>query len=865
MPESWPFTGRGEELSAVGSLLRGGAGDGAVLAGEAGVGKSRLAREALAVADRAGAATRWVTATTSAQALPLGAFAGVVGAVGSDPSDMLRRATAALLRDCGRTPLVLGVDDGHLLDELSAILVHHLVVHHGVAVVMTLRTGEPVTDAVRALWKDGHLRRLEVRPLSQQDTGRLLEAACGGQLTGAAVRRMWSITAGNPLYLRELVEGEQLAERLRPDAGVWQWEGPPRLTPSLVELIEERVGTLSDAQRDVIDVLAIGEPLSVPLLAGLTDPAAVEQVETRGLVTVTSQGRWLEARLAHPLYGEVARARCGRLRARRLRGRVAGALATTGGRRAGDDLRRAALAVDSDLPPDPDLLARAAQRALELADCALAERLARAAVAAGGGFEPQLTLGYAMGMGGRGEAAEAELVWLTDVATTDHERAQIAVCRAGTLTWLLARPDDAAQVLSDVRSAVTDEVSRLELDAIGAAVDAYQGRTPAAASAAQQVLAHPRRSDDATVLASWALVTTRAGLGRVAELEEIVGRAERARGSARLGLVRVGSTGDMWVRALRLAGELETAETVVRSYVDRTRDGTDPLRAMLTMSAGQVARDRGQVRTAVRRFREAAGGLDRRWVYYLRVALAQALAMTGDARAAEAALAAARDVRDAGWLVIQPDLEIAEAWVAAAAGVVGRAVPAARRAAATAVEQAQPAVEVVALHTAVQLGDRTVADRLAELAAQVDGPRAGAAAAHAAALAADDAAALLAVSDRLERMGALLLAADAAAQAAGAYAGQGRRASAGTAAARAHRLADTCENARTPALAAITRPLPLTDREREIVALVAAGLANRAIADRLVVSVRTVENHIYRACSKLGVANREELTALTGN
>jgi len=41
--------------------------------------------------------------------------------------------------------------------------------------------------------------------------------------------------------------------------------------------------------------------------------------------------------------------------------------------------------------------------------------------------------------------------------------------------------------------------------------------------------------------------------------------------------------------------------------------------------------------------------------------------------------------------------------------------------------------------------------------------------------------------------------------------------------------------------------------------MVAAGLTNREIADRLVVSVRTVEGHIYRACIKLDVTDREEL------
>ena len=74
----------------------------------------------------------------------------------------------------------------------------------------------------------------------------------------------------------------------------------------------------------------------------------------------------MQARLAHPLFGEVQRARIGTLHARRLRGRIAQALADAGGRRADDTLRRAVLMLDSDLVPDSVLLTDAARRATKL-------------------------------------------------------------------------------------------------------------------------------------------------------------------------------------------------------------------------------------------------------------------------------------------------------------------------------------------------------------------------------------------------------------------------------------------------------------------------------------------------------------------
>src|SRR3954466_7659666 len=72
-------------------------------------------------------------------------------------------------------------------------------------------------------------------------------------------------------------------------------------------------------------------------------------------------------------------------------------------------------------------------------------------------------------------------------------------------------------------------------------------------------------------------------------------------------------------------------------------------------------------------------------------------------------------------------------------------------------------------------------------------------------------------------------------------------------------IGEFASRSRPGAVRAAERLAPLTDREREVVALVGEGLSNDAIADRLVVSPSTAKTHVSRAMVKLHVRDRAKL------
>src|SRR4051812_13324091 len=169
--DSWPLIGRGRECAAIQRALDASPGVNLVISGPAGAGRSRMAREALRLAEERNRPTYWAVATEAAAHVPLGAVAHLLPAldVASDPLVLLQRAAAALSGAGDDGAPVLAVDDVHVLDPLSVTLLHHLAVAGAVTLVLTVRTQRYTPDPATALWKDGLAGRLELRPLARAD------------------------------------------------------------------------------------------------------------------------------------------------------------------------------------------------------------------------------------------------------------------------------------------------------------------------------------------------------------------------------------------------------------------------------------------------------------------------------------------------------------------------------------------------------------------------------------------------------------------------------------------------------------------------------------------------------------------------
>ncbi|WP_217921548.1 LuxR C-terminal-related transcriptional regulator [Miltoncostaea oceani] len=862
----WPITGRQDELGIIAAALTRASG-GVIVSGPAGVGKTRLAAEAARIARSRGLVVGWVRATASSRAIPLGAVAALLDAseTAGEGVDLLGRVRRSLAARAAGRRMLLCVDDGHLLDEASAALVHLLVVTGDALVVMTVRAGHAMPDALQALGKDEHCVVVDLEELTPVAMARLLEDVLAAPVDGRSREALWALTRGNPLFLREVVRLGRTDGTLARDDGVWRWRG--RLSPGarLADVVGVRVDGLTPVERTVLELVAVAGQLGVDALAP-AEADALSRLEDAGLVSRRRDERRSLVEVAHPLHAEAVVAQMAGGRRDALHARLAEDVESRGARRGGDQLRVAVWRLEAG-GGGSTLFQQAAAQALAALDPALAERLARAAIRRDGGFGAHLLLGRALAAQGMADESADLLARLIDDAPGDDGRVAAAIGAAGNLFWARGGPDEAGALLEAVGRRVASRSARDRIEAEQVRLLAASGRPAEALATAGPLLARRGVADVVRVRAATGAAEALLTCGRISRALEVVDEnLPAARGERhelpQAEVVLLGLRGLALRHAGRLVEATRSSEALYRSMLGR---GSALPSAVEGISLASIWLARGRVGTASRLFRESAVLLrDADAVGMRAVALAgvaQAAAQGGDTLASRDAVAELDDTL-LGHRAFSVELDLARAWSAASDGERTRAGAILTAAAAEARAGGRSVHAVQALHALARLGGAaSAAPDLAVLAEGVEGPFAATAAAHAAALARGDADGLEAVAESLAGIGSVLVSAETWLAAAAAHSRDGREARARAAATRGAHLLRRCEGAAPPTLPDAPAE-DLTRREHEIAVLAAAGLSSREIAGRLVISVRTVDNHLLRVYRKLGVSGRRALADL---
>ncbi len=320
------LVGRDSEVAVLVRLIRkaaGGHGNAVLIEGEPGIGKSTLARVALAEAADADCQVFWGAGDELGQALPLLPFLeglrinepsanprresivqllrGEAAAErGTDVSVALGEQLLALIAEqCAVQPTILVIDDLQWADQASIALWGRLArsVRQTPLLLVGMMRPVPQRGELLALRRAvGSAARLQLTGLSETGVGELVATLVGGRPDGRLLR-LADGAAGNPLYVTELVAALTRSSRLTITA-----TGEAELTEgsvpsSLSAAIADRLDFVSGPVRDVLRAAALlGVDFAVPDLAIVLGRAvadlipAVDEACAAGVLAESSQG-----------------------------------------------------------------------------------------------------------------------------------------------------------------------------------------------------------------------------------------------------------------------------------------------------------------------------------------------------------------------------------------------------------------------------------------------------------------------------------------------------------------------------------------------------------------------------------------------
>ena len=814
-----------------------------IIRGHAGIGKTSLIRALRQELIADDVPVVYVVGSLNSRRVPWGVFDAVISMAHQidSPVQLLRSAVG---------DGVLIVDDAHLIDDASAIALHHLAANAHVRLLATVRSGEPWPDAVRRIWRDGHSELVEVSPLDTSEVQALAEILLGGRVEAATVRLLVRSSEGNPLQLSEIIGASRATGQLRCSGGVWiatELAGGN----STQELLRRRCNALTFRERHLLELLAVGETVPLPIVERLVDRDVVASALAAGTIslTVASAHQLQAAEPSHPLLGAVLRADLSNDHViARLRELIAAAqtVDTANSREVAMCSGRWLLSLDDQGGADPAALVVAAHRCLTLGRLELAATLTELAVRRGGGpATNELLVRVRATQGQRPDSVDAENV--------GERRAALMGSAEACIIGFLPVGNLRSQLLAFATSLpVSADRSEIEALDFGLGVLTGDGLDTSIRSLSGLIERNPEANDavrSAGMFLAGALNETASFQTCLDVLDRIEADGPTANEFHHVGL------GISRAEALRSLGRWSDANAVLLERCGPPDASVSPAVDVYAHAAWiSAAIDRGDPAGVIRhasRVLDVLNDLDSmgfRTLISAQVAWAKAWC-------AETDIDVVLTPGDVASLLL-PRAMLAVCNALAETGQLSTARERAINLASRSIASDHRVAALHALHLAARI---RVTDQVAELAQRIasecQGERCAAIAMHIDALAAEDASALEKAGHSFVRLGLLSHGLEAFHSAARGY----RVAGQSTASRRCLETARGLRDAGVRPSFAARKPgegESLTVREREAYELAREGLSNRMIATKLGLSQRTVETHLQRTYRKLGSTSR---------
>ncbi|MFJ9472186.1 LuxR C-terminal-related transcriptional regulator [Streptomyces caniferus] len=846
-----PFVGRIGELEQIRRVLLSRQGPGGVLiTGPSGIGRTRLLHEAHTLAP----GRRLISLQPRTEAHRAGY------AEGSRRSPATARTLADLARIVEHSttdPWLLSVDDVHLLDPDLWPLLHEAARHPAGKLLLSATTDGPGTPPeIQALWSGRSLVRMDLQPLDAAGVKELTDSLLEGGLGQTSAARLAQACGGSPRLLHEVARAAVEQRLLVRSEGCWHFVGEQLPVPaSVLELVDPQLRDLDETCRTVLELVALAGSPRLSSVERFCATRQLEELELRNLLRIEDGGAdpagEVRVRIGHPLASYALS--CG-LRPLRRRRRLRDWLAAHHGPAAlmaHDDCRRLAeWYLDAHETPPRGVLDRAIEQSLRDQDLPSAVRLSRAAWRQ------------------HPDEATAERHARALTASADFPRLTEFITAVRASGPGFARALERAEARGMLLQARYEELERL-LPQLPAGEQSYfrmAARYFQGCFTDAYALAEALRRDGPAVHALEAGLIMMGSLCHMGRPEQALGlyamlRAELDHAPGGPAKFHADSLEELHASALHYCGRFDEAEQIYwQEYAHAVQNHHVRIDAQRGLALGHLLHDRGIVEAALKCFTFTSSYRVgwRQWQAKAGIHAALALSCLPADRRPDSPLPDGLTVKEAGNCAMF--LAVVEARGRHESGDTATAARILHDAVAAALADGAHADAAIGLHECARLS--LPGPEPAPVSLHLEGAFLQTRLRYAEAYRSRDPKLMGRVARAFADMGAGLYAAEAYAELARFLRQAGGVKAATAATARARELLRGCGPVDTPPLRFLGPAVLLSDRERLIAGLAAGGMADKEIAERLCLSVRTVSNTLYRVYRKVGAENRRDLRVL---
>ncbi|GAA4042855.1 hypothetical protein GCM10023063_31370 [Arthrobacter methylotrophus] len=217
------------------------------------------------------------------------------------------------------TSALLVLDNIDFLDDMSLWLLNQLLIEPDIRMIATHRSDRPLRMELMESVVSRQLSVVTLDDLTQEQLREFLEDRLSGRVALSMVRDIHALTGGNLQTAKLLLDEAAARGEIVEQADSWMLSGPIRLDGSQAfELTRHRLEGYSVPQRQVVDLLAVGEPIPLAVLEQLVQKRSVDALRGDGTIRVQLNNQEV-ASLSHAIEGRLARQQLGPARILELR------------------------------------------------------------------------------------------------------------------------------------------------------------------------------------------------------------------------------------------------------------------------------------------------------------------------------------------------------------------------------------------------------------------------------------------------------------------------------------------------------------------------------------------------------------------